>query len=77
MKNSWGCAWGDSGYFKQSWEFNSESYFQGIDIDSNNTFVNDIPQDEEPECVIPEDSNNADKCKQYNEFGDCAMCNSG
>lgn len=27
MKNSWGCGWGDSGYFKQSWKFNEQSSF--------------------------------------------------
>lgn len=35
-----------------------------------------MPLDEEPECKVPEDSNNADHCKAYNEFGKCKMCNS-
>jgi len=77
MKNSWGCNWGDVGYFKQSWAFNSESYFLGIKMDGNSSFINDVPHDEEPSCAVPEDSNNSDHCAQWNEFGVCLQCNSG
>jgi len=77
MKNSWGCNFGDAGYFKQSWAFNSESSFFGIPIDGSSSFTNDVPHDEEPECKVPEDSNNSDHCAQYNEFGTCSYCNSG
>lgn len=64
MKNSWGCNWGDSGYFKQSWKFNAESYFQGLKMNGKAAFQNDIPLSEEPECKVPEDSNNSDHCAQ-------------
>jgi len=77
MKNSWGCNWGDAGYFKQSWAFNSESYFAGLKINGSSAFTNDVPFDEEPECKVPEDSNNSDHCAQYSEFDDCKLCNSG
>jgi len=50
MKNSWGCNWGNAGYFMQSWEFNSQSYFQGIEIDTSTNFVNDVTEVEDPEC---------------------------
>jgi hypothetical protein len=36
-----------------------------------------VPLDEEPECKVPEDSNNSDHCAQYSEFDTCKLCNSG
>jgi hypothetical protein len=75
MKNSWGCNWGDSGYFKQGWAYNPDSYFMGVKMDGNSSFMNDVPFNEQPQCQVPEDGNNADNCAQYNEFGDCKLCN--
>jgi len=34
-----------------------------------------VPFNEQPQCQVPEDGNNADNCAQYNEFGDCKLCN--
>jgi hypothetical protein len=76
MKNSWGCNWGDSGFFKQGWGYNGESYFMGLKMNGNSAFQNDVNQNEQPQCQIPEDGDNADNCAQYNEFGDCKLCNS-
>lgn len=36
-----------------------------------------MPHNEEPECKVPEDSNNSDHCAQYTEFDTCKLCNSG
>jgi len=36
-----------------------------------------VPLTEEPQCKVPEDSNNSDHCAQYSEFGKCKLCNSG
>jgi len=55
MKNSWGCSWADAGYFKQGWAYNSKSVFQGLPAvnGASTTFVNDVLQDQEPECKVP------------------------
>jgi hypothetical protein len=47
-----------------------------IKINGKSDFKNDVPHDEEPECKVPEDSNNSDHCAQYSEFGTCKLCNS-
>lgn len=77
MKNSWGCMWGDAGYFQMSWAFNQDLVMMGLRMDGHADFENDITQDDEPECIVPQDSNNSDHCKKYNEFDKCIMCNSG
>mmetsp|Transcript_13775 Transcript_13775/g.11469 ORF Transcript_13775/g.11469 Transcript_13775/m.11469 type:complete len:104 (-) Transcript_13775:510-821(-) len=46
-------------------------------MNGSSSFSNDVPQDEEPECRVPEDSNNSDHCSQYSEFDTCKLCNSG
>lgn len=46
-------------------------------MNGDSAFSNDVPSSEEPECKVPEDSNNSDNCAQQNEFGDCKLCNSG
>jgi len=46
-------------------------------MDGAAAFENDIPLSEEPECKVPEDSNNSDHCAQYSEFDTCKLCNSG
>ena len=46
-------------------------------MEGKGSFVNDVPASEEPECKVPADSDNEDNCAQYNEFGDCKLCNSG
>lgn len=74
-KNSWGCNWRESGYFRMSWEFNTELYMFGLAMDKDSDFA---PTNEQkfPTCAPVEDSNNADHCAQYNEFGRCKVCNS-
>jgi len=37
-------------------------------MDGAAAFENDIPLSEEPECKVPEDSNNSDHCAQYSEL---------
>lgn len=46
-------------------------------MDTGSNFSNDIPPEEQPECKVPDDSNNSDHCAQYSEFGKCKLCNSG
>jgi len=77
MKNSWGCNWGDSGFFKQSWEYNSSSYMFGMEMDLSKQFDNDLPANYENKCVVPQDSDRSDHCRQLSEFGVCKSCNSG
>jgi len=48
-----------------------------VKVEGKGNFVNDVPLAEEPECMPPADSDNSDNCSQYNEFGDCKLCNSG
>jgi len=45
-------------------------------MDGDSSFINDVDHNEQPQCQVPEDGNNADNCAQYNEFGDCKLCNS-
>jgi len=49
----------------------------GLKMDGEANFTNDVPTSEQPECKVPEDSNNSDNCSQYSEFGTCKLCNSG
>lgn len=49
----------------------------GLKMDGKSGFKNDVPSSEQPECKVPEDSNNSDNCAQYSEFGKCKLCNSG
>lgn len=58
-----------------SWEFNPELYMFGLAMDKNSDFA---PTNEQtvPTCAPVQDSNNADHCAQYNEFGRCKLCNS-
>jgi len=78
-KNSWGCTWGDSGYFRQSWSFNTESYMYGIEMDLTAGFTSDVPSNYQNSCVAPADSDRSDHCRegQINEFGKCKNCNTG
>jgi len=46
-------------------------------MNGSSSFSNDVPHNEEPECAVPEDSNNSDHCAQYSEFDTCKLCNSG
>jgi len=64
LKNSWGCWWGDQGYFKQSWQFNKQTYMYYLDEYDTDAFENDVPVNEQPDCKVQEDSNNSDHCKQ-------------
>lgn len=46
-------------------------------MDGAAAFENDIPLSEEPECKVPDDSNNSDHCAEYSENDTCLLCNSG